>query len=475
MQCPSCQRVVPLNDRGYCRLCCRQAHFVRSPHEAIDVIDANRHGQQLFIADLFRQKRPEPPRRPGRSGWPSQYPVAHRQLALVDLDRDYTTVRPAELMLPRPDLAAAIEDVLTDHARRHGWGKGLESLTRTAIRMLLATQDTPGAPITASTAAAVTTGRKLDNLKSVLEILTTAGMLDDDRQPTLDAYVERLIAGLPEPMTTELREWFGAMRDGSTAPPRSRPRNHATIRARIAHAAPAAHTWAATNGYSSLREVSRDDVIAIMPAGGYRYRQTLTALRALFRFLKARRKVFTNPTLRLRGPQAVNQPLPIDLDPVRDAMHSTKPARAALAALVAFHALRPKDVCALQLTDLRDGRLHLDERTILLADPVRATIAAWLEERGRRWPHTINPYLFINQHTAVRTSQVDPNWISTTIGFSAQAIREDRILHEAITTGDVRRLCDLFGLTVGGAERYTHTGPPDTMGKGFGSPNPAPN
>jgi hypothetical protein len=39
--------------------------------------------------------------------------------------------------------------------------------------------------------------------------------------------------------------------------------------------------------------------------------------------------------------------------------------------------------------------------------------------------------------------------------MSAQAIREDRILDEAIATGDVRRICDLFGLTVEAALRYT--------------------
>jgi hypothetical protein len=39
-----------------------------------------------------------------------------------------------------------------------------------------------------------------------------------------------------------------------------------------------------------------------------------------------------------------------------------------------------------------------------------------------------------------------------------QAIREDRILHEAhATKGDVRHLCDLFGLSVAGAQRYTAT------------------
>lgn len=460
-QCPSCGRVVPLNERGYCRLCCRQAHVVRTPHYAIDVVEANRHGQQLFIADLFRQKRPTPPSAPS-APWPSHYPVAHRQLTLFDLNRDYTTARPTDLALPLPDRAAVLDDVLTDHARRHGWGKGLQGTTRNAIRMLLATQDTPGAPITASAAAAVTTSRSLDNLKSVLEILTTVGMLDDDRQPTLDAYTERQIADLPEPMVSEFRAWFQAMRDGSTTPPRSRPRKPATIRARVTHAAPAVRTWATSNGYSSLREVGRDDVIAVMPAEPNRYRQTLTALRAMFRFLKARRLVFTNPTLRLRGPQVSNQPLPMDLTPVRDAMRSTKPARAALATLIAFHAVRANDTCALLLTDLRDGRLHINGRRILLAEPVRATLAAWLDERRRRWPHTINPYLFINLHTAVRTCPVDPTWISATIGFSAQAIREDRILHEAITTGDVRRLSDLFGLTIGGAERYTNPHHPGT-------------
>jgi hypothetical protein len=42
-----------------------------------------------------------------------------------------------------------------------------------------------------------------------------------------------------------------------------------------------------------------------------------------------------------------------------------------------------------------------------------------------------------------------------------QAVCEDRILHEAMATGgDIRRLCDLFGLTLGGAERYTRDSGP---------------
>jgi hypothetical protein len=41
---------------------------------------------------------------------------------------------------------------------------------------------------------------------------------------------------------------------------------------------------------------------------------------------------------------------------------------------------------------------------------------------------------------------------------AVQAMREDRILREALATeADVRRLCDLFGITVGAAVRYAHT------------------
>jgi hypothetical protein len=89
---------------------------------------------------------------------------------------------------------------------------------------------------------------------------------------------------------------------------------------------------------------------------------------------------------------------------------------------------------------------------------VRERLAAWLDHRTLRWWHTINPHLFINAYTAVRTSHVSHLWINQTLGVSAQAIREDRILNEAIATGgDIRRLCDLFGLSVKAAERYTNT------------------
>ncbi|NIH79282.1 hypothetical protein FHX46_001812 [Amycolatopsis viridis] len=67
------------------------------------------------------------------------------------------------------------------------------------------------------------------------------------------------------------------------------------------------------------------------------------------------------------------------------------------------------------------------------------------------------PHLLINTKTAVRLTQVSHSWINTTLGLSLQAVREDRILDEASAAqGDVRRLCDLFGISVKAAERYAH-------------------
>lgn len=57
--------------------------------------------------------------------------------------------------------------------------------------------------------------------------------------------------------------------------------------------------------------------------------------------------------------------------------------------------------------------------------------------------------------TAGKTTEVHRNWVNTTLGFRAQHLREDRILDEAhASDGDIRRICDLFGLTVGAAQRY---------------------
>ncbi len=63
-------------------------------------------------------------------------------------------------------------------------------------------------------------------------------------------------------------------------------------------------------------------------------------------------------------------------------------------------------------TDLRDGRLFLSKRTVLLADPVRDRLAAYLHYRNSRWPRTTDAHLFLSQTTACGVEAVSNVWIN---------------------------------------------------------------
>jgi integrase len=265
------------------------------------------------------------------------------------------------------------------------------------------------------------------------------------------------ISTLPAEMRRELSVWFDIARHGSTTAPRFRPRSERTVRSQLCFALPTLHAWA--HQHTSLREIGRDDVLAALPPNGSPRSCTLQGLRSIFRILKARQLTFVNPTARISVPNPHPQaPAPIDLSALRAALDSQDPTCAALAALLAFHAVRIRQLCALHLTDLRDGRLHVDDRVIPLAVPVRLRLTAYLTCRQRSWPNTANPHLFIHYRNANTTRPVTPWWIRKRLGMNAQAIRQDRILDEAhASNGNVRLICDLFGLSVAGAYRYTAT------------------
>jgi hypothetical protein len=132
-------------------------------------------------------------------------------------------------------------------------------------------------------------------------------------------------------------------------------------------------------------------------------------------------------------------------------------------ALVAFHALTAGQLARLQVTDIVDSRLTLSGREIPLAGPVKVRLAAWLDYRNRTWPASINPHLFVGRRSAPRLTPVGKQFPWTRTDLRPQALREDRILQEIHATGgDVRRICDLFGLNIETAVRYALTlGHPD--------------
>lgn len=294
----------------------------------------------------------------------------------------------------------------------------------------------------------------------VMKVLAAAGVLFEDRTPAMDRWFAQQIAGLPEAMLVELTVWYEVMKHGSPTPPRRRPRADVTIKLHLRWALPILGVWAAA-GHSSLREITREHVLDSLPPSGNPRSTAGQGLKSICRLLKGRKVLFTDPTYRVKiGYHESRQPLPVNVELLRTALMSDDPARAALVALTAFHGVRVGQLQRLQLTDPRDGRLHLDGRVIVLADPVRQRLRAYLDLRQSRWPDTANPHLFITWHTARRTEVCSRRWIWLTIGsgLSAAAIREDRILDEArATEGDVRRLADLFGLSIQAGTRYTNT------------------
>ena len=287
--------------------------------------------------------------------------------------------------------------------------------------------------------------------------LDDAGLLVDDRSATLTTWFERQITGLPQPMTAELRTWFEVLHHGSTTPPRSHPRHDATITTRTRWAMPTLRTWAAA-GHESLREITREDVLAVLPGEG-NPRVTLGyALRSIFATLKKHRVLFINPTARLRiGNFERRIPMPVDLERIRAPFDSADPTTAAIAALVAVHGLRPSEATTLQLTDIRDHRITLPDRTIVLAPATKARLDAYLAYRRQRWPGTINPHYLVHMRSATTTEPVRVPWLTDKLGTSPRALRQDRILAEVHAGGDPRRICDFFGVTITTAEHYTST------------------
>lgn len=269
-------------------------------------------------------------------------------------------------------------------------------------------------------------------------------------------------------MTDELRIWFDVMNHGSTTAPRRRPRTEISTRLHLRSALPTLTTWA-HDGHHSLREITAAHVHAALPASGNPRATLGQGLRSIFRILKAKKIVFVDPTARIRlGWAEARIPLPLDPAAISAALDPSDPTRAALVALIAFHGLPAARLRDLHLTDVRDGRLHLDDRTIPLADPVRQRLTAYLDHRAAQWPNTANPHLFLTMRSAVRDQPVGHRWLRLTIGagLTTRSLREDRILDEVhATDGDARRLHDLFGLSIQATARYIATlDNPDLVG-----------
>lgn len=454
--CQACSRTLPLGPDGACRLCRRQARLYGTSTLRYDYQVITQYGYQLFFADMGAT--PTPPEHWERPVNPRARPVAG-QLALLDVTHDFTG--PGRQLLHEranlgqvPDLEALTAQLATNGA----WTLGQRQNTAIALRILHHHTANTNGQVRASDVQALSA---IDlPTWTTLAVLKTAGRLIDDRTPTQDTWYHQQTAHLPTKMRTELDTWYDIMKNGSTTRPRRLPRSKGTIGLHLRWALPVLAVWANT-GHDSLREISREDIHDALPASGNERSTTGQGLKSIFRILHGQKVLFTNPTVRVKTGQHVSHPpVPVDLDALRAALHSKDIQQRTVVALIAFHGLRPRHLQNLLISDLHDGKLHVEGRTITLAEPVRTQLRDYLDHRAITWPDTANQHLLLNRRTAHRHDPVGHRWLRLAVGtgLTPSSIREDRILSEAHATGgDMKTLITLFGMSHNATRRYIHT------------------
>jgi hypothetical protein len=474
--CAFCRRDTHVSETHACRLCLENARLEQAPGRAPDPAWANKHSQQLFFANMLFKRRSIP--MPDYVTWTDRWSKKNKnqlpyqpgtgfdehalaQLALFDMDPDPEVLR-RRILAEDSELTRYCAAILADHARRYGWSVRQRNAVMQTLRMLQTVRPTPTAKIRASDVVAL---RRYDGtITSTTDVLAEAGLLIEDVPTRIERYFDATFIAsreLPSVMEEHLRLWLQIMLGGSRQAPRQIPRDPATVELHIRGIAPIVQAWVEA-GRQSFAEITQADIsmaLAALPSDTSHRHFADTGLRSLFKILKGRRLVFANPMRGLKPiPVSTTIPLPLNTALIRTELSSPNPAVALAVALVAFHALTRKQLRELQLTDISDGRLHLDRRDFPLAAPVRTRLAAWLDYRNATWPNSANPHLLVNRKTAPRLIAVGPSFPWNDTPFRPQALREDRIVHEIRAHGgDVRRLCDLFDLSVEGATRYLKT------------------
>ena len=469
--CAGCGRVLAIKN-GYCRLCWQQADAEAKaggglPRGAISALALHPGGlafHQLFF-DRMKHRRsppapagppqepagplpPPPPGRPAASGL---------QLALFQVRRDLTRSGTAGGTGPGSPWLAWGLHIASRLSESRGWTYRVRNAVRHGL-MIALSSFAEGDMICHSQISAPLRERFI-GVERVAEVLAEMGIYTDDRRPALDDWLERKLAALPPGISRDVTAWARALRDGTA---RSRARSPRTVNHYVASALPALAAW--SEHYDHLREVTRDDILAIVgPQRGQQRNDTTQALRSLFRFAVKTRQVFRNPVTGLitRGNHGkVIQPLPqAGIDAAVAAV--TTPAGRLVLGLAAVHAARKKAIREILLDDIDLGnrQLTIAGRSRPLDDLTRQLMLTWLAERRRRWPATANPHLIINTQTAMEKNPVSGVWINRELRGQAatlERLRMDRQLREAQATGaDPLHLVAVFGIHETTAIRYT--------------------
>jgi len=292
------------------------------------------------------------------------------------------------------------------------------------------------------------------------EVLQEMGVLDDDRRPSFEDWLERKLDGLAPGIRADTEAWLRTMRNGG---PRSRPRAISSAWNHMLCIRPVLLEW--SSQYGHLREVTRDDVQAALgELHGSRRSNVLVALRSLFAFCKKQKTIFRSPVQGIRVGErtwGIIQPLSQE-EAGQAAEAAATPDARLLLVLAAMHAVRVKAIREIRLddVDLGNRRIVIGGRARPLDDLTRQVLIEWLAHRSDRWPSTASPHLLASQQSANGTGPVSTSYFAKTAlrgkAATLERLRVDRQLQEALACGpDPLHLAAMFGLDPKTAIRYT--------------------
>ena len=456
---------MPLGAAGRCRLCLAASR-------ATGTLPSLLAGVQLFMLvgtpAAVRPSHPKPSR-PAPTAGLGQLRLSKTAAARAAHPHQErrARLRPADHLgrSEHRELLAAV----VGYGQARGWSLSTLRRVQHSLVVLLASQPTPTWPLEVAAVRQFLLERHLTVLR-VVEFLADQGLVRVDEHAALDRWLAGRLQPLAAPIQAEVQVWIQGLR--GRGPRAGRPRRDATIQGYLRAACSALADWSAR--YQSLRQVTTKDVTAqLEPLAGPTRKLTLVVLRSLFRTLKARRLIFTNPTAGLAAPGAPPPP-GLGLDPARRAGllgQLDRPDQQLIVLLAGVHALRPHQlrVLALEDVDLAAGILRVGGRPRRLDTLTGQALRGWLERRRVRWPASANPYLLVNQSTAGGLTPVTRGYVQEAfarLGVTAEDLRVDRLLAEVeATAADPLKLTEFFGITEPTAIRYC---------LGFGSPDQRP-
>ena len=244
-----------------------------------------------------------------------------------------------------PSLAAAIR-VADRLAETRGWSGEIRRRVRQGLAIALDGRR-EGQDVAWSRALPALRARHLC-AGHVAEALRQAGLLDDDRRPAFDAWLDRKLGGVTAGIRRDAERWLRTLKNGSS---RSRPRTIATVHSHLGKALPALLDWSAR--YHHLREVTRDDIQDhVRGLHGPQRHNALVALRSLFGFCLSAGVIFRNPAQGIKVGRRLSSTVlqPLGQDDIDDAVAAAAtPAARLIVALAAVHAARSSTICALLL------------------------------------------------------------------------------------------------------------------------------